>query len=248
MNAIIIEDEQLTAKRLLKLINEHTSIEVLGTLHSVKSAKEWFQAHESPDILLLDIQLGDGTGFDILDSMKSYPQVIFTTAFDQYVLKIFKYNSIDYLLKPIKTEDLIKAVEKAKKVRNKGDLDSMIQSLRSGIHNGFKKKFLVKTGLKYRSINTQDIAFFYSESSTTYLKTSSNESVIIDQSLDEIQTLVDPDLFFRVNRHMIICDSAIKSIDSYFNNRLLLTLIPEYAQQVIVSREKVKGFKLWLDR
>lgn len=248
MKGIIIEDEQLTAERLQKLIREHTSIEILQLFNSVKTAINWLKENESPDVLFLDIQLGDGTGFDVLDSLDSYPQVIFTTAFDQYVLDVFKYNSIDYLLKPIKTEELIKSVEKVKKIRHQGDIDAMIDTIRSGGQHPFKKKFLVKIGLKYQSISVNEIAYFYSQASTTFIKTCNGDSVIVDHSLDEIQKLIDPDQFFRVNRHMIVCDKQIASIDSYFNNRLMLTLAPTYSEDCIVSREKVREFKDWLDR
>ncbi|MEO9872045.1 LytR/AlgR family response regulator transcription factor [Ekhidna sp.] len=248
MNAIIIEDEQLTADRLHSLISKHTSIEVLETFYSVKSAVSWLQDHSIPDILFLDIQLGDGTGFDVLESLDAYPQVIFTTAFDKYVLDAFKYNSVDYLLKPVKAEELMKAVGKLEKMKSQNEMNALMQSLQSQIQTSYKQKFLVKIGLKYQSISIQDVAYFYSESSSTYLRTSKGDSLIIDQPLDEIQTLIDPACFFRINRHMIICDQFIESIDSFFNNRLLIGLKPKYDQQVIVSRDKVKVFKEWLDR
>ncbi|WP_370089374.1 LytR/AlgR family response regulator transcription factor [Ekhidna sp.] len=248
MNAVIIEDEQLTAERLKKLILEHTSLKVIQTFYSVGSAKKWLEENESPDVLFLDIQLGDGTGFDILDALESFPRVIFTTAFDKYVLDAFKYNSVDYLLKPIKSEDLIAAVAKLKKVQSQADISQMVRNLKSQLQSGYKKKFLVKTGHKFQSVGVEDIAYFYSESSTSYLRTLKSESLIIDHSLDELQKILDPERYFRINRHMIICDDYITSIDSYFNNRLLLTLKPEFSEQVIVSREKVKAFKEWLDR
>ncbi len=247
MNAIIIEDEKLTANRLSKLVGEHTSIIVIDTFYSVKSAKEWLQKHECPELLFLDIQLGDGTGFDILESLETFPQVIFTTAFDKYVLDAFKYNSVDYLLKPIQPDKLILAVEKLKKVRVQGDFSEVIGKLKTQLSSPYKQKFLVKTGLKYASISVSDIAYFYSESSTTYLKTNLGESMIVDHSLDELEALIDPLCFFRVNRHIMLCDKSITSIDSYFNNRLLVTVKPEFNENIIVSREKVRLFKDWLD-
>ncbi|MEQ9467598.1 MAG: LytTR family DNA-binding domain-containing protein [Ekhidna sp.] len=248
MNAVIIEDEQLTADRLKNLVGKHTSIEVIKSIQSVKSAIAWFQENESPDLIFLDIQLGDGTGFDVLESLSTYPQVIFTTAFDKYVLDAFKYNSVDYLLKPVQPEKLVQAVEKLKKVRGQNNLSDVIGELKSQIQTPYKQKFLVKTGLKYLSLSIEDIAYFYSESSTSYIKTTSGDSHIIDHSLDDVEKHIDPIRFFRVNRHMIICDKCITSIDSYFNNRLLLSLSPAFKEHVIVSREKVKTFKSWLDR
>lgn len=248
MNAIIIEDEQLTAERLKKLIAEHTSLNVIQIFYSVESGRKWLKENETPDVLFLDIQLGDGTGFDILDALASFPKVIFTTAFDKYVLDAFKYNSVDYLLKPIKSEDLIVAVNKLKRVQSQDDIGQMVSNLKSQLQGGYKKKFLVKTGHKFQSVSIEDVAYFYSESSTSYLRTLKSESLIIDHSLDELQKILDPDRYFRINRHMMICDDHISSIDSYFNNRLLLTLKPEFSEQVIVSREKVRAFKDWLDR
>ncbi|WP_420316292.1 LytR/AlgR family response regulator transcription factor [Ekhidna sp.] len=247
MNAIIIEDEQLSAERLRKMIETHTSIQVLSTFYSVKSALAWLKENETPELLFLDIQLGDGTGFDILNALSAYPKVIFTTAFDQYVLDAFKYNSVDYLLKPIKPEELLTAVEKLKKVHGHDDFSTMVDSLREHLKSGFKKKFLIKIGHKYQSIPVDDIAYFYSESSTSYIRTMNDESMIVDHSLDEIQGMIDPGKFFRINRHMIVSDENIDSIDSYFNNRLMLAIKPPFDQHVIVSREKVKSFKEWLD-
>ncbi|MEQ8905932.1 LytTR family DNA-binding domain-containing protein [Ekhidna sp.] len=248
MNALIIEDEKLTADRLNKLIQEHTSISVVQTFYSVKSSIQWLQKNECPELLFLDIQLGDGIGFDVLDSLKTYPHVIFTTAFDKYVLDAFKYNSVDYLLKPVKSEELISAIEKLRKVRSQGDIDTIMSNLKSQLQGEFKKKFLVKTGHKFKSVPVEEIAYFYSESSTTYLRTLTGESLIIDHSLDDLQKILNPDRYFRINRHMMVCDDHIVSIDSYFNNRLLISLKPEFGEQVIVSREKVRAFKDWLDR
>lgn len=248
MNAIIIEDEKLTADRLLKLVNEHTSVNILNTFYSVKSARNWLHENECPGLLFLDIQLGDGTGFDVLETLDTYPHVIFTTAFDKYVLDAFKYNSIDYLLKPVQADKLVMAVEKLKKIGGQGDISNMITKLRNQLSSPYKQKFLVKVGLKYSSIPVSEIAYFYSESSTTYLKTNQGEAMIIDHSLDELQELIDPLCFFRVNRHMMLCDKSITSIDSYFNNRLLVSVKPEINENIIVSREKVRSFKDWLDR
>jgi len=248
MNAIIIEDEELSANRLEKLVKEHTNVGVKGIFYSVKSALHWLKENETPDLLFLDIQLGDGTGFDILNDLPSYPRVIFTTAFDKYVLDAFKYNSVDYLLKPIKAEDLVAAVEKLKKVQGQSDVKRTIEALKDQLQSGFKKKFLIKIGHKFQSVKVEDIAYFYSESSTSHIKTVSGDSLITDHSLDVLQHVLNPEDFFRINRHMIVCDKHITSIDSYFNNRLILRLRPAFEGQVIVSREKVKAFKEWLDK
>ncbi len=246
-NALIIEDEKYSADRMIELVKNHTSLSVIGVSYSVESAKKWLDANPTPDIIFLDIQLGDGTGFDILDHMNaSYPFIVFTTAFDEYTLKAFKYNSVDYLLKPIKSDELEAAVKKFERI-NSLELVNKIEDLRRDILKGFRSKFLIKTGLKYRSVTIQEIAYFYSTDGTTYLRTGDSESLIMDQSLELIESSLDPELFFRVNRHMIVKEDAIGSIDSFFNGRLSLELSPNFEESVIVSREKVKPFKQWLD-
>lgn len=247
MQAIVIEDEILTAKRLTKMVHEHTDIEIIENLHSVKSAVNWLSQHSKPDIIFLDIQLGDGSGFDVLESIGEFPFVIFTTAFDQYAIDAFKYNSVDYLLKPIKVEELLRAVEKFNKIRSNQDLPEIIDQLKNQLFKKYKQKFLIKTGEKYHSIELEKVAYFYSEEGYSYLQTKDAKSHIVDHTLDELSSLLDPQLFFRINRHMIISSQQINSIDTFFNNRLILQLNPKFSEDVLVSREKVKAFKNWLD-
>lgn len=232
---------------MIELVRSHTSLTVVDVLYSVATAKSWLDVNRVPDIIFLDIQLGDGTGFDILDHLKSsFPFIIFTTAFDEYTLRAFKYNSVDYLLKPIKPTELEAAVQKFERL-NIEELSSKIEDLRNDLLKGFRSKFLIKTGLKYRSVATKEIAYFYSKEGTTYLRTDSAESMIVDQSLDMIESSLDPIRFFRINRHMIVKEDKIESIDSFFNGRLSLELVPGFEESVIVSRDKVKSFKQWLD-
>ena len=245
--AIIIEDEKLTADRLEQLVHSHTEVEIIANLGSKKSAVQWFQQNSLPDIVFLDIQLGDGSGFDVLDTIDSYPHVIFTTAFDQYVMEAFKHNSLDYLLKPVKPKDLQAAVEKFDKVRPEAEVATAFEQLNVQLFKKYKRKFLVKIGMKYRSVSIDEIGYFHSQDSITYLCSKGGNSWIIDQSLDELESLLDPQTFFRINRHMIVSENQISSIDSYFNSRLSLELMPSYDGDVIVSREKVKVFKQWLD-
>jgi two-component system response regulator LytT len=245
--ALIIEDEKYSADRLKKLVEDHTSLSIIDTLYSVESAKDWFQLNDMPETIFLDIQLGDGTGFDILDFLEDqFPCIIFTTAFDQYTLKAFKYNSIDYLLKPIKPQELIEATNKLKKLSS-NDLSVKIESLRKDLIKDFKTKFLIKTGLKFKSVSVSDIAYFYSESGTSYIMTQKGDNMIVDMSLDQIEIEVDPKHFFRINRHMIVNENSIKEIDSFFNGRLILDVVPKQDEATIVSRDKVKHFKSWLD-
>ena len=246
MKAIIIEDEELTAERLDKLVAQHTSIEVLEIIHSVKEAKAWLLQNPLPDLIFLDIQLGDGSGFDILESIETFPHIIFTTAFDQYAIEAFKYNSVDYLLKPIKENELRRAVQKLDKVSQSPDLDALIASLSTSKVTEYKTKFLIKVGLKYHSFQTSDIAYFYSEQGETYLCTKENRVNIIDHTLESLEQQLDPVLFFRVNRHMIVNAQQIETIDSYFNNRLLIQVAPTFPDPIIISRDRVKAFKKWM--
>ena len=247
MNAVIIEDEELTADRLQNLVAKHTSVNIIALLYSVKEAKKWLAENPLPDLIFLDIQLGDGSGFDILDSIEMFPNIIFTTAFDQYAIDAFKYNSIDYLLKPIKEKELQRAIEKLQKINQKEvDITSLISSFQNQTKKEFKEKFLVKVGLKYHSYHVNEIAYFYSEEGVTYLQTKDHSATIIDQTLDSLENQLNPSDFFRVNRHMIVNSGQINSIDSYFNNRLIIKVKPEFHESIIVSRDRVKGFKKWL--
>jgi len=245
--AIIVEDEKLTAERLEMLVHKHTNVEIVAKLYSMKSAVNWIQQNILPEIIFLDIQLGDGTGFDVLEAIDAYPHVIFTTAFDQYVLEAFKHNSLDYLLKPVKPEELTVAVQKFDKVKPKNELSTAFDHLNAHIFKKFKRKFLVKIGLKYRSVSVDEIGYFHSQDSITYLCSKGGNSWIIDHTLDELESLLDPQSFFRINRHIIVKEDRIASIDSYFNSRLSLELDPSHKEDAIVSREKVKAFKNWLD-
>ena len=247
IDSIIIEDEKLTADRLEKLIYEHTDLEVTKKLFSVKSAIEWLQKNPIPQVIFLDIQLGDGTGFDVLEEIETWPSIIFTTAFDQYVLEAFKYNSVDYLLKPVKAEELQKSVEKLRNIHTHADLSTVVDQLNNRLFKKYKKKFLVKTGTKYRSISSEQTSCFYSKDSCTYLWSDTGDTLIIDRTLDELESLLDPNAFFRINRHIIVNESKISGINSYFNGRLMLEIEPVFEEEMIVSREKVKLFKQWLD-
>lgn len=245
--AIIVEDELLTAERLDNLLRKHTAVEVLVRLHSVKEATAWLEANALPDLIFLDIQLGDGTGFDVLERIEAYPHIIFTTAYDQYVMEAFRFNSVDYLLKPVKAEELQRAVAKFERISPRTDMPQLIDQLSARLLRKYKRKFLVKTGQKYQSVPVEDIAYFFSNDGCSYLKTKAGQSRIIDPPLDELEQLLNPEAFFRINRQLIVRAEHIVTIDTYFNNRLILDLVPPFDGQAIVSREKVRDFKNWLD-
>ncbi|QNL20523.1 response regulator transcription factor [Hyphobacterium sp. CCMP332] len=249
MKVIIIEDEKLTAdhlKNLLLQIDEE--IEVLGSLNSVTMAYSWFMDNPEPDLIFMDIELGDGTAFDLLDIIKIKSNIIFTTAYNQHAIKAFKYNSIDYLLKPLEKGELIKAIEKWKSQKDNNPSMDLINALKKELNQNYKHRFLVKSGDKFKTIESEQIAYFFSEDSYTHIMTKEGKKWFVDYSLEDLDEIMDPNAFFRLNRKVISSVSAIEQISSYFNARLSVRLMPEFKDQIIISRERVKAFKAWLDK
>ncbi len=247
MKAVIIEDEVLSAKRLAKLIQETLPhIEVVSLLESVNESLSWFSENAYPDLIFLDIQLNDGTGFEILKKLNGYPHIIFTTAYEQYALDAFKFNSIDYLLKPIDKGELLGAINKLEQIHKSEEntYQEKIEALGKHFTPTFRERFLVKVGMQFKSILTEEVAYFYYNDGLSYLQTS-NKCLPIDYTLDQLIEELDPKEFFRINRQFIISLKCIEEIHSYFNSRLLLTLSPKPASEVIVSRERVLNFKIW---
>tara|TARA_R100000005_G_C5002289_1_gene209824 strand:- start:247 stop:1014 length:768 start_codon:yes stop_codon:yes gene_type:complete len=247
MKLIIIEDEALSAKRLAKMITEIVpNAQILAKLESVSESLVWFKENAKPDLIFLDIQLNDGSGFDILKALSDYPKIIFTTAYEQYALDAFKHNSIDYLLKPIDATELKKSFEKLENIKaaEAAQYKENLDNLKSQFSTGVRERFLVKIGPQFKSIPTNAIKYFFYSDGLTYLQT--EESALpIDYTLDQLKDELDPKLFFRINRQFIIKISSVKEIHSYFNSRLLLTLTPAFKEEVIVSRERVFNFKVW---
>ncbi|MGB1042574.1 MAG: LytR/AlgR family response regulator transcription factor [Tenacibaculum sp.] len=247
MNVIIIEDEKPAARRLSRMLSA-LNIEVQTMLHSVEEAINWFQNNEHPDLIFLDIQLSDGLSFEIFEEVEVKSAIIFTTAYDEYALKAFKLNSIDYLLKPIDEDELKVAVEKFKQNRpQKSDVQVNIDDIRKLLINPvdrkFKKRFTIKVGQHLKIIHVDEIECFYSENKASYIHTTSNRNYLIDHSLEHWQEQLNPEHFFRVNRTFIVHINAIKDIVSYTNSRLQLKLHNYNDQEIIVSRERVKQFK-----
>jgi len=253
MNILIIEDEQPAAKRLTKLIQqEEAEAKIVGTLDSVESAVKWLKTFKTPDLVFMDIQLADGLSFDIFTKVEINSPIIFTTAYDQYALQAFKVNSVDYLLKPIDPDELRKAFAKFKMVYahepttyDQGAIEQLIQAMTK---KDYKERFLVKTGQHLQYINVEDIAYFYSEDGLVHLQTNTTKRYIIDYTLDQLEGMIDPHCFFRINRKIITNICAVKKIHTYFNSRLLLDLAPKINLEVIVSRDRVGDFKQWLDK
>lgn len=250
MQAVIIEDEKLSAEHLEYLLTSLSDdIEVIQILSSVQQANSWFEKNALPDVLFVDIKLTDGTGFDILDNIKNLPPTVFTTAYDNYAIKAFKYNGIDYLLKPINKKDLKKTLDKweAQKSQMVNSLQASQQLLKSLIKKDYKKRFLIKIGEQYQVVETGQIAYVFSEDGLTFLMTNNAQKYPVDFSLDQLEDMIDPLQFFRINRKMLVTLEAVEQIHAYFNSRLLLKLFPPMEAEVIVSRDRVGAFKKWMD-
>jgi len=251
MNIIIIEDEKPSARRLQRMLNS-LDVEVNTMLHSVEESIEWFQNNEHPDLIFLDIQLSDGLSFEIFEAIDIKSAVIFTTAYDEYALKAFKFNSIDYLLKPIEEEELEIAVEKYKErvPTNQSvtlDFNDIKKLLVNPIEREYKKRFSVKVGQYLKLINIEDIECFYSENKGTYAFTNDKRNYLLDLTLDQLGEELEPDVFFRTSRKFFVNINAIKDMVSYTNSRLQIKLKHFSEQDIIVARERVKDFKNWLE-
>lgn len=254
MTTLIIEDEK-PAARLLQRKLEKLNIAVETMLHSVEESVNWFSNNEHPDLIFLDIQLSDGLSFEIFEKVAIKSAIIFTTAYDEYALKAFKLNSIDYLLKPIDEDDLDVAVNKFKMRLPKTasepkniqfDFEQIRQMLSNPFEKNFKKRFTVKIGQHLKVITTDEIECFFSENKGTYIHTFDNRNYLIDSTLEILEQELDMKDFFRVSRKFIVPLPSIKEIQVYTNSRLKV-ILPTYKEdEVIVSREKVQDFKTWL--
>ncbi|AFL83441.1 response regulator of the LytR/AlgR family [Belliella baltica DSM 15883] len=249
MNILIIEDENPAAKRLMQLIKEILPTAILyGNLDSVESSIDRLSSNPAPDLIFCDIQLADGLSFSIFENIEVNSPIIFTTAFDQYAIKAFKLNSIDYLLKPIDPKELKHAIEKFQQQTQTPNLDfNKIKEIIQAENKTYKSRFLVKIGEKIQSIPTSDAAYFYSEERITFLKTYENKKFVLDYTLDQLENMLEPKQFFRLNRKYITSFSSISEIHTYSNSRLKIILKDCSDNDILVSREKVGAFKDWLD-
>ncbi|WP_115461483.1 LytR/AlgR family response regulator transcription factor [Winogradskyella aurantiaca] len=252
MRVIIIEDEKPSARRLKRMIEEQ-QLEVEVMLHSVEESLDWFQNNPHPDLIFLDIQLSDGLSFEIFETIDIKSAIIFTTAYDEYALQAFKLNSIDYLLKPIDSDDLKKAVEqytsRAPQPQNVTlDFDSIKKLLVNPVEREFKKRFSVKVGQHLKLIHVDDIECIYSENKGTYAHTVDGRNYLLDMTLDQLEDELAPHLFFRISRKFYVNINAIRDMISYTNSRLQIKLNSFNEQEVIVARERVKAFKTWLEQ
>lgn len=256
MKALIIEDEEIIARVLQnKIRNVDSSIDIIDVLPSLKVAKKWFLNNAEPDMIFMDIQLSDGVSFDLFDHYKLGCPIVFTTAYDEYAIRAFKVNGVDYLLKPVDEEELKKAIDKCKtivgsKTALAPDLSTLVKSLvNPGQSVRYKEKFIVNMRNQYMPVNTRDIACFVKEA-LNYIYLFNGDKHLLDfTTLDEVEELLDPRQFYRANRQYIINVDAIQAVKPMENAKLNIRLKePNHKFEIDMSREKAPVFKKWLDR
>ncbi|PWK27580.1 LytTR family two component transcriptional regulator [Arcicella aurantiaca] len=249
MKIVIVEDEPAAASQLKFLLNQlKIEHEILATIESVADGISWFSEHENPDLIFSDIQLADGISFEIYEQIELKSAIIFTTAFDEFAIRAFKLNSIDYLLKPIDLASLRFAIEKFnnQQLMKEELLNSLIKQRAFSVKN-YRKSFLVKFRDKLLPIKSEDFAFFYIENSLVYGQVFDGRKFILDFKLDDIETQLDPVDFTRANRQYIVSRNSISELVSYINSRLQVKTNPKAPSDIIVSKEKVTLFKKWFE-
>jgi DNA-binding LytR/AlgR family response regulator len=251
ITTLIIEDEQLAAIRLEKLLKKlDPEIEIISVIDTAESAVRWFENHPHPDLIMLDIQLGDGLSFDIFNKVKIESYVIFTTAYDEYAIRAFELNSIDYLLKPVSETRLATSIAKFKKLSSAGQ-NINIQKILETIeyqNNKYKKRFVVTISSKIRVLETSDVAFFYSKEKNTFLCTTEKKHYPIEFSLDQLETILNPEIFFRVNRQYIVQYKTIIRIDILSKSRIKINTVPLSDEEILISAARTSDFRKWLER
>ncbi|MBS1744278.1 MAG: response regulator transcription factor [Bacteroidetes bacterium] len=259
MKILIVEDEELAVKKIQKtLASVDESAIVIGVTDSIQSTVNWLAANEAPDLILMDIELADGQSFEIFNLAEVKSPVIFTTSYDEYALKAFKVNSVDYLLKPIQKDELQAALQKfrqlqqtfAPKEESTGiNIESLVKELQQKLQpKEYRKRFLVKHAQKLVSIEVTDIAYFYSDGRLNFFKSTDNKKYVVDYTMDELEDMLDPDRYFRISRSFYVSIDSVERIDDYFGNRLILSLKPAVDKEALVSREKVTEFKKWMGK
>lgn len=250
MRILIIEDEKPAANRLIKLLLQHfPGDELIANLDTVTRAVRWLEENPAPDLVFCDIQLADGISFEIFEQVKVQSPVIFTTAFDQYAIKAFQVNAVDYLLKPIDPEALAQAIAKFKARQIQASLDlTLLKSLIHTPEKSFKSRFLVRFGEKIQSVPVGEVAFFFSEERVTFLQTLEGKKYVLDSTLEQVESQVDPGIFFRLNRKYLTQVNAIEEVLTYSNSRLKVILRDCKDSDILVSREKVNALKEWMDQ
>jgi DNA-binding LytR/AlgR family response regulator len=252
MNILIVEDELLAAERLQLMVSKYDpSIKIDGCLESIEETVHWLKTKPHPDLLLMDIQLSDGHSFEIFKQVNLQRPVIFTTAYDNYAIDAFRHLSIDYILKPVTAECLGTAIQKYRSLATvfyPPDYNAWAGRLKVNVSNRYKDRFMAKIGSRSIFIQTDEIAYFHADNKIVYLTDKSGNRFIINYTLEKLEPMLDPYLFFRINRKMIIHSKIIDVVKPYYNNRLKLTLRNlGVEQEIIVSRERVQEFKKWAE-
>ncbi len=249
MKTIIIEDEALAARNLVKILNQFDNLQILTILETIVDSVSWLEENPAPNVIFMDIHLADGSAFEIFKRTNVKCPVIFTTAYDEYALKAFKVNSIDYLLKPVEAADVKNALKKletiAKSSIEKENIDKLILLLNSG-NQQYKTTFLVETkGDKLVPLGTTEIAYIFADSGLVKAVTSDKRKLVLQHTLDELSKMLNPKDFFRANRQYIISRNSVKDIDLWFNNRLSINLTIPVDEKILVSKARVGEFKNW---
>jgi DNA-binding LytR/AlgR family response regulator len=248
MNVLLIEDEKPAAARLKQLIDDILpNAQIFGPLESIAVTVEWLKTNPQPDLMFCDIQLADGYSFEIFDQVQVSSPIIFTTAYDQFAIRAFKHNSLDYLLKPIDAMAVEQAIRKFRSQQIPAERDlSWFKSLLAN-RSDYKSRFLVKFGEKIQAVETEEVAFFFSAEKVTFLQTHNGKRFVLDYTLDQLDRLLDPHKFFRINRKYLSSFSAIKEIHTFSGSRLKLRLHQCEDNDIFISRDKTTAFKEWLD-
>ncbi len=258
MKILIIEDEPFAQKELKRLLEvAEGKFEILDMIDTVEDSVDWLKENPPPDLIFLDIQLADGISFDIFRQVEIKSPVIFTTAYDEYAIRAFQLNSIDYLLKPVKLTDLMRAINKYESLKDQYGKDdnesvnitkSQLEGLLNLGQKEYKSRFVAKIGDQIKYIPIEDVAYFYAEDNVVFLVSKSANRYIIEYSIEEIDSLVEPKNFYRLNRSVVAHINAIDKVYKYLNSRLKIELKPESEKEVLISRAKVSDFMKWMDR
>ena len=254
MTVLLLEDETLAAERLQNLLLEaEPGSKVVAHLKSIEAAVAWLQSNAHPDLILSDIRLLDGLCFEIFEKVKVEKPVIFTTAYDQYAIKAFEVNSVDYLLKPVQQEKLKSALDKVKSRAGKAiapltDFTELVKLLQGGAKPEYKSRFMVRLGQKIVAVPVEKVAYFFSENKLTFLVTQDQKRYPMDHPLDELIEVLNPKVFFRANRQFIVTFQSIAEIHPYFKGRIKLQLNPVSVEEVVISSDRTPEFKKWIDQ
>ena len=254
MKILLVEDEDLAVKKLRKTLEAvDPGIEVIGTTDSIKATVQWLKDNPAPELILMDIELADGQSFEIFNLIDVNSPVIFTTSYDEFALKAFKVNSVDYLLKPIQKDELEAAINKFRRLKGiehpNTDFDNLVRELQQKLQpKEYRKRFLVKQGQKLISIEIEEISYFFSDGRLNFFKTTDNRTFVVDYTMEELEEMLDNQKYFRISRSFYVSINSVDKIEDYFGNRLLLGLKPPVDKQALVSREKVTAFKKWMGK